>query len=455
MIQTLWFFIKIIVLVGVSAWLVSIPGSMEVTLFDYKLTVQTGVFVLCALILLILLFLIYKIIRAVFSVPKILAKKQEDHRQQKGFSALTRGLVAVAAGDTKQASNYAKQARVLLPDQNGLQLLLEAQAATMRGEGGLAQNRFQELMQDKDAGFLGIRGLLKAAIDKGNIRLALTYAEQAAKIHKDKEWVQQTLYVLQIQNRLWSDALETGKKLVKINPTLKDKIETDTIAIYLMRYDYEVEKGDSSTAYNFLKKAKKLDAVFAPTVARMLDYHLSDNKISKAVKLFKQTWAEKPHSDLADYAFRLGPSPVQDQGKYLKWFKDIVALCPESVESQILAARATMDIELWGEAKAYLMVAEKIEPAARLYRLRAIVEQNSTHNEDSIRTLMEKASESMPDKVWICTQTGIIYDQWMPIAAPHGSFNTIKWAYPGVKIQANDGFNIPMMKNPLLIDPMK
>ena len=39
----------------------------------------------------------------------------------------------------------------------------------------------------------------------------------------------------------------------------------------------------------------------------------------------------------------------------------------------------------------------------------------------------EKAADAAADKVWICRETGRIYDRWSPIAEPHGSFNTIVW----------------------------
>ena len=117
------------------------------------------------------------------------------------------------------------------------------------------------------------------------------------------------------------------------------------------------------------------------------------------------------------------------------------------------AARAAMDMDLWGEAKAYLKVAEKIHPSARVFRLRAIVEQNSTHNEDAIHQLMEKASEALPDKVWICRETGLTYDEWMPIAHPHESFNTIIWDYPGARLMKRDALSFVDSRADLLIDP--
>ena len=113
-----------------------------------------------------------------------------------------------------------------------------------------------------------------------------------------------------------------------------------------------------------------------------------------------------------------------------------------------------MDLSLWGEAKSFLMIAEKIYPSARVFRLRAIVEQNSTHNEESIHQFMEQASEALPDKRWVCRVTGLIYEDWAAIAVPHDSFNTIIWDYPGARIIKNEYLSFANDDDTaLLIDP--
>ena len=452
MIQTLWFFIKITFVIGLLIAVARLPGEMTLGFFDYTVTIATGVFLLLVGLLSLCVYILIKALRSLFLIPRKIVARHEETRHQKGFSALTRGLVAVAAGDSKKASLYAKRAQSMLPNnQIGLQLLLEAQAAKMRGEDGLAQNRFEALMSDKDAAFLGIRGLLKSAIDNNNHLLALDYAEKAAKLHPEQTWVLQTLYYLQVQNKLWGDVLETGKKALKISALERDKVESDQIAIHLMRYDYEVKQGNPSKALNDLKKAYKIDSSFAPTIVRYVGYHLAQKKKRQAINLIKKSWKESPHTDIALLWESLAPKG--NQSKVLAWYHQLIDLNSDSVESYIVHARASIDLELWGEAKSSLVNAERIKPSARIYHLLAIVEQNSTHNDNAIHELMEKASDAMPDKAWVCSQTGIIYEEWTPIAAPHGSFNTVVWQYPGQDLTRSANPVGIANDSALLIDP--
>ena len=440
MIQTLWFFLQVALVVAAAVWLSGQSGSVSISLLDYTLTLQAGVFLLLLVVTMLSALFLLRIIRAIFSVPGALGRYHEKDKRKKGYRALTRGLVAVAAGDVKKATQFSKQTKSLMVEENGLPMLLEAQAARLRGEEGLAQNRFQELMKDKDAAFLGIRGLLKSALDEGEIALALDYARQAQKLHPKQGWVLRVVYDLEIKNRLWSDALETGKKAVKVGGLSQDKAVSDRVAIHLMRYDYEQSKGDPKLAINKLaikelERAYKLNSAFVPTVTKLAAHYIDNKKTRKAASIIEKAWHQNPHPDLAALWDQLAPEDNgKNQVKRLKWYEDLVAFKPDSAEGQMAAARAAINMGYWGEAKAYLMIAEKIYPTARLFRLRAIVEQNSTHNDDAIHDLMEKASEALPDKVWTCRETGLTYDEWSAIAIPHESFNTIIWGYPQARL---------------------
>lgn len=453
MIQTLWFFIKISLIVGAVVWLATRSGSVDIEIMDYSMSVHAGFFFVALLFLFVVCLLVYRLLYALFSVPKALARYQEKDRRKKGYRALTRGLVAVAAGDAKKATHFSRQTRALLPNENGLPVLLEAQAARLRGEGGLAQNRFQELMKDKDAAFLGIRGLMKTAVDEGNLPLALDYARQALQVYPRQGWILKMVYLLEIKNCHWTEALATGKRAIAAGALSHKHVVRDRVAIHLMRSDYEFAKGDPKLGFKELQQAYKLNNYFVPTVTRLASYYLRHNKKRKAISLVEAAWGENPHPDLALLWDEMAPE-IKDgnTGKRLKWYERLVSIKPDSAESQMAAARGAMDMELWGEAKAYLMIAEKIYPSAKLFRLRAIVEQNSTHNEEAIHELMEKASEALPDKTWICQETGLTYDQWSAIAMPHESFNTITWDYPGAK-PVKAGQEFLQDNNTLLIDP--
>lgn len=454
MIQTLWFFVKISLLIGGAVWLVSQQGSVVISFLGYNITAHVGVFFLGLIIFIIAVVFFLRLVRAIFNAPTAIAEYNKSSKRQRGYRALTQGLVAVAAGNAKKATEFSRKTQKLFPERNGLPMLLEAQAARLRGEEGLAQNRFEELMKDKDAAFLGIRGLLKSAMDAGQIGRALDFAKKAQSLYPTQGWVIKCVYDLEIKNHLWSDVLETGKKAQKYAAIPKSKILSDRVAIHLMRHDYESDKGVHKLAMRELEQAYKLDPYFVPSVTRLARHYIERGKNRKAKSLVEKAWAQNPHPDLVEIWDMLAPeNSAKNQNKRLKWYEDLVALKPDSTEGQMAAARAAMDMGLWGEAKAYLMVAEKIYPSARLFRLRAMVEQNSTHNEDAFNSLIEKAAEALPDKVWYCRETGMVYDTWSALSMPQERFNTIIWGIPSAAVIPTQGVIDCDDVSGLLIDP--
>jgi len=463
-IQTIGFLLKFTFLIALFVGIFSLKGEIILTMFDYTVTMQTSIFVLCLLFLLSVALILYKIISSFISIPHRFSKHRHETKNQKGLIALTQGLVALSAGDSKQATYFARRSKNLLSfkgkqdgGQKALHLLLEAQTARLRGEEGLAQNKYELLMKDKYAGFLGVRGLLTNALEKENYPLALDYAQQANKLYPNQAGLVQILYALQSKNKLWSDVLKTAQIAKKIKAFPLDKITSDEVAIHLMRYDYELEQGNASQALSYLKQAYKMNNNFVPTILRFAQYYIQHGKNKKAASLIKEVWAKNPHPDLAKIWHDLAPSLDKAQSKRLQWFKTLIDINSESAESYIQATSAAMEMALWGEAKSYLMNAEKITPSARIYRLRAIIEQNTNHSEESIQDLMDKASNADPDKAWVCTLTGIIFEEWIPISAPHSSFNTVKWKLPGITAaNQNHDFGVMQLlnKSALLIDPV-
>ncbi len=439
MIKTLWSFAKVAIFIGVSIWLVSQPGEMDFNFLSYDVNIQTGVFLLILAVFILLALYILRLIRAVFSVPKAIVEYRDGYRHRVGYLSLTRGLVAVAAGDAAKAAHYSKETQKLLKGQTGLPLLLEAQAARLRGNEGVAKDRFEALLENKDMAFLGMRGLMRSALDAGDYKQALKHARSALKLHPSQGWILKIVYALEIKNRHWEEVLKLGKRIEKKNVMPSTKIVSDRIAIHLMRYDYDKEQGDNNTALRELKMAYKLNPSFVPTVQRMAAYCMDGKKNKKATKLVEDAWKVNPHPALAQIWDQLSPVKGKDLNvRKLAWFEKLIDLDAHSAEGHIAAAKAAMKLEFWGEAKAHLMAAEKLYPTTQIFHMRAVVEQNITHNDDGVETVLERVGEAMPSKVWTCKETGMVYDEWSPIAMPHEGFNTISWDVPMAHVISDD-----------------
>lgn len=424
MLQTIWFFIKITLVVIGSLWLLNQPGYVSLSLYGYGIEIKTGIFLLSILAFCIALITVWRIVNGIFSLPTLLKRKTTEHRQNQSYKTITGTLVALTMGDSRTAIKMAEKTNKLIPAQNGLNNLLMAYAARLSGDQELAYQKFQALSEHKETALFGVRGLIASAMDKGDYRLALIHAEDNLAKHKSNPWLNSILYHLQIKNEQYDEALKTLKKLSKTGQFSDEKINSDRIALYHLKFT-------STGEIKFLKKALKYNPNFVPSVTKLARLYLDKKQSGKAAALIKKAWAAEPHPDMAMLWDQMAPEPNPEKPeKYLKWYKQLLKINDDNIESYIILARAAMRIELFGEAKSYVRHAQDIYPSMRLLQLLGDIENHSHSPEQSHSDLLKQSTRTLPDKVWICKETGLVYDAWSPIAQPQMSFNTIIWEQP-------------------------
>ncbi len=431
MLRALWFFAQLAVVVCAAIWISMQKGVVDIQWNDYAISLHLGIFLLFLTIFTIVALVFFKIFGVIAGMPSGMSRRRRERNRRKGFQALTRGFAAIAAGDAKKATTLAKDVRHLLPDETGLPILLEAQAARLRGEEGEARKSFEKLLGDKDAAFFGVRGLLKSSLDEGDTLKALAYAKSALEQNPKQSWILKSVYDLEIQNHQWVDASKTLERAKKYKAIDEAQAKSDEIALLMILSEDDLIAKNDSGWFKKIDRILKLDPSFVPAAVKLADYYLANNKIGKATSLIEKTWKVNPHPELIVFWDRLSPAAKgSDPLRRLRWFEKLVAMRPDHADGQLAAAKVAMESGLNGEARVYMTTAESLRPSARLYFLRADLEEATTHNPSSVRTWMDKAAHAQPDDVWYCALTGVIYEHWSPIAQPHGSFNTIRWGNP-------------------------
>ena len=189
----------------IAATLAEFPGAVSLTWWDWRIDTSLGVFVAAALILSGIIALLYRLWWSVRKVPRVIERARRERRRRLGYEALSRGLVAVAAGDASGARRQARRAETLL-DHRPLTMLLSAQAAQLQGDDQAATRFFAAMRGRPDTEFLGVRGLLAQAIKREDWNEALRLAERAHRLNPKSEWVVSTLYDLQKRAGRWADA---------------------------------------------------------------------------------------------------------------------------------------------------------------------------------------------------------------------------------------------------------
>ena len=188
-------------------WLAENPGQVALTWrgveYDVSLMLALGVVVGLA----ILLALAWGVIRFVFRLPSLVSLATKARRREKGYAALSRGMVAVGSGDMRAASRHAAEARKLLGDEP-LAKLLRAQAAQLAGDRAGAVAAFREMLDHPQTHALGLRGLHIEARRSGDREAALEFATRAHK-HAALPWAAQAVLDDRAAHGDWAGALAT------------------------------------------------------------------------------------------------------------------------------------------------------------------------------------------------------------------------------------------------------
>ena len=123
-------------------WLAEHPGVATVTWggVEYKFSLMLALGAVAAIA--VLWSIAWGLLRFVFRIPSLMSIAARARRQEKGLAAVSRGLIAVGAGDSRAAARHAADASRLL-DRHPMTRLLRAQAAQLAGDREAADRRLQ------------------------------------------------------------------------------------------------------------------------------------------------------------------------------------------------------------------------------------------------------------------------------------------------------------------------
>ena len=147
------------------------PGDIAINWGDLHIEMSLLVGSVSLLMAVVVLSIIWGLIRFILRIPSLVSLASSARRRAKGFAAVSRGMVALGAGDQKVAHLAAREAEKHLKDEP-LALLLKAQTAQMAGDRATAEATFAQMAEHPDMRVLGLRGLHIEARRRGDTAAA-------------------------------------------------------------------------------------------------------------------------------------------------------------------------------------------------------------------------------------------------------------------------------------------
>ncbi len=413
MLKVVLFLLAGFVIVAVAWLLAAVPGHVAASIGAYTIETSAPVAILLLIVLVAVILILVRIVRGVLAIPRTGAGWRRRHRLALGEARVTRVLVALAAGEQGPARKAARQARRLLGD-TPQTLLLVAEAGRLSGREDEAEEAFRVLAKHPEARFLGLRGLLRQAVDRRDWPEALVIAKQAEAAHPGTTWLRQQRADLALQTGNWAEALEL------IGPDPRRPI------FYVAAADAE---SDPTRALNFAKQAWKEDPAFSPAVLAYASRLRASGHEKRALSCVVEAWKQAPHPDLAAFALALEHNPLARA----QAARRLVARNPNHPESHLLMARVALDAGLTGEARHQIEIAENEgTKQRRLCLLLAEIEEQERGDTEpgriAQRDALRRAATAEPDPHWHCTNCGAEHALWHPKCEMCGSIGTVQWS---------------------------
>lgn len=425
MIRVLIFFAILFALALGFARMADLPGTISVSWNGYVWEQTPVVAALVGGLLLVAFLAVVWIIRVVLKSPQIAGRFFRQRRKDKGYGALSQGLIALGTGNAKLARRHGLEADKLLSEEPAAKLLL-AQTAQLAGKDGEARQRFEAMLEDPATKALGLHGLFVEAERQREPVAARHYAEEALRTSPGLDWAGKAVLGYQAVAHHWDEALQTLERNYAAK-LLDKKAYRRQRAVILTALAQKLEGGDPDRAFSLAKEAHglALDLVPAAVITSRLATRRGD--IRKAAKVLESTWRLSPHPELAEtYAHvRTGDSAVDR----LKRVKSLSAQRANTADGAMAIAKAALDAREFDEARTQLKKVLQSEPTQGAFLLMAEVEDAESGDKGRMRDWLARAVKAPRDKSWIAD--GVVSAEWQPVSPVTGKLDAFRWDMPG------------------------
>lgn len=407
-----------------AVWLADRPGTVLVTFGGYEMQTSVAVAAVALAGLALLLAMLWSIVTTILNLPSRLSFASKARRRARGYQAVSRGMVAVGAGDPVAARRYAGEAERLLGHEP-LTLLLKAQAAQVSGNRAAAEAAFSEMMERDETRVLGLRGLFVEARRRGDNLAAREFATEAVRIAPAAAWASDAVLEARCADRDWRGALESIDRRASLG--LLDKVTAKRHRAVLLTADaLDRAEQDPEGALRSSQDAVKLAPDLVPAAAlagRLLSHR---GELRRAAKIVETAWRSQPHPELAEVYLNLRPGDsALDR---LARAETLQRLSNHAPEGQLAVARAALEAREFERARRALEPLLQDRPTMRVCLLMADLEQAEHGRTGRSREWLARATRAPRDPAWIAD--GIVSDRWGPISPVTGRIDAFVWQAP-------------------------
>ncbi|NOZ31625.1 MAG: hypothetical protein GXP01_00815 [Alphaproteobacteria bacterium] len=368
--------VSLLVALG-ATWLVTLPGTVDISAFGYRLRPGLGLTVGIFLAAVFIFVVLWGLIRRLFGIASFIRARSARRRHERGLQALSDGLIALNAGDAARARTLAREAGVRLGDLAGIKLL-EANASVALGDWREARRHYRDMIDDPKTAIAALSGLYEQAKAQNRPDAALVFARKAASISPHLKWANQALFENHTGAGRWAEALELVRA-EPAGPRGKKQAHRRRQAVLLTAWARKSETTHPGLALEKAREALKLEVNFVPAALIAARIMIDQADARGASALLRRVWRATGHPHAAELYANVLPG-----ASALERFRRMRTLIEDPSDTEAGAtrfARAAIDAHEWGAARKALENYAAADPTQTTCLLMAEIEEGESSDQ--------------------------------------------------------------------------
>ncbi|MEM6711960.1 MAG: heme biosynthesis HemY N-terminal domain-containing protein [Pseudomonadota bacterium] len=431
-------FLGLVLLFGFGfAWLADRPGQVAIEWSGYQIELSVMVAAVAVLALIVVVMSVWWVFKVIIRSPQIMGGYFSSRRRDKGYDALSSGLIAAGSGDGRAAERYTKQAYKYAPDAP-LTKVLAASSADLIGDEEAKRSAYRRMIDDPKTQLLGLRGLYLDAVTAEDEEAARHYADKAAALAPALDWAGQAQFEDQVQRADWPAARAALER--NLQNRIVTRAERSRLrAVLLTAEAIDREEGEPETARTLALEAHKLAPELVPAAAVAGRLLIRAGKMGQASKVLEKTWKLSPHPELPEVYLYVRPGDaVADR---VKRSRKLAQLVNHQLEGELALARTLTEAGELDEARKVLEPFLNAEATQRVCLLMAEIEEKAGGETAAVRGWLARALRAKRDPAWVAD--GYISSTWEPVSPLTGRVDAFEWKVPVERFTAHDPVAIP------------
>lgn len=409
-----------------AVWLAERPGEVTLVWGGQEVRTSAAAALVGILAAAMALAFVWTGVRALLNLPETVGRRSSRAKRERGFAALSRGMIAVGAGDAPAARRFAGEAeRLFGRDREPLALLLKAQAAQAAGDRETAEAAFRRMAERDETRVLGLRGLFVEARRRNDGESARLYAGEAARLAPAAAWANDAMLEAQSADGDWRGALENLDRRASLGVVDRAGVRRQR-AVLLAADALNRADDDEEAALRTALEAVKLAPDLVPSAALAASILSRRSELKRASRIVETAWRATPHPDLAEVYLNLrsGDSALDR----LKRAETLAKWSSWDPEARLAMASAAIEAREYKRARETLDPLLRDRPTVRVCLLMADLEEAEHGPTGRSREWIARAARAPRDPAWIAD--GVVSDRWSPVSPVTGRLDAFVWQAP-------------------------